>query len=280
MPLLETETERIWFDEAGERGTPVLLIMGFGLTGNTWLPQIRGLKESHRVVWYDHPGIGRSTLGRLKYDMTWLADQAIGILDKLNWQNAHVVGVSMGGMIAQQMALKHGHRVRSLTLMATTAGGPLGHLLISWNLQKLVKCFVGSPRQRARAFMRLAFTPEFSVSKQPPWFRDIWTRDVAGDPGLRVLAAQTNAIRRHNTGANLHRLGGLPTSIFVPEQDCLIPPFEGYRLGKLIPGSKVVRFGGAGHGLNWQFSNQVNERLLAHFDEADEMMIKGDLGVS
>ena len=158
MPLLETETERIWFDEAGERGTPVLLLMGFGLTGNTWLPQIRGLKESHRVVWYDHPGIGRSTLGRLKYDMTWLADQAIGILDKLNWQNAHVVGVSMGGMIAQQMALKHGHRVRSLTLMATTAGGPLGHLLISWNLQKLVKCFVGSPRQRARAFMRLAFT--------------------------------------------------------------------------------------------------------------------------
>src|SRR3954463_5669103 len=130
QPDLHTE---LYWESTGE-GHPVLLVMGLGLSGGAWWRTVDTLSRGFRVITFDNRGVGRSRGLTPAYTTEALADDAVAVLDALEITEANVYGLSLGGMVAQQIALRHPRRVRSLVLGATTPGGrparPAGRPLV------------------------------------------------------------------------------------------------------------------------------------------------------
>jgi 3-oxoadipate enol-lactonase len=255
----------LWYETAGE-GTPVLLIMGFGVKGGAWRRQVPALSARHRVVWFDNRGVGETRAKPRPVSLGHFADDAAGLLDHLAIERAHVVGISMGGMIAQHLALRHAHRLASLTLMATHAGGRL----VVPPLPGL-KRFVGAHfqrRGRGRAVLELLMTPEYlAQADHAEILRDLREELCRKSPAGRL--AQLGAVLRHNTRPHLGRLGQVPTLVVQPGRDILIDPRHSADLAARIPGARLVTLPDVGHGLLRERPADVSALLLGHFAAAE-----------
>src|SRR5258707_1069095 len=113
----------IYYEVHGS-GEPLLLIIGLGTNATGWYLQIPGFSKEYRVIAFDNRGAGRSENPNEPYTMPQMAEDAIGVLDTLGVDAAHVFGMSLGGMIAQELALRHPERVKTLSLGGTMCGGP------------------------------------------------------------------------------------------------------------------------------------------------------------
>ncbi len=269
MPYLERGGRRLWYDTGGNAGPPVLLVMGMGVRGEAWLAQILELQQHHRVAWYDNAGVGRSDPPRGLCSIRSMAADALHLLDHLGWGSAHLAGISMGGMIVQRLALDSRARARSLTLIATHAGGPSTspprpralHLLHSSQLHR------GAERWARVA--ALLFPPTFRDDPGNAALLEMAASLLAIQSHPATFARQLSAVLGHSTRRRLAELEGLPTLIVRPGGDIVIPPRESDRLSRAIPGSRLARFDGAGHGVIAQCSELLNPLMLEHFQQAE-----------
>lgn len=258
---------RIAYDTAGEDGTPVLLIMGFAVRGLAWRRQVPRLAERHQVIWFDNRGVGETEVRLRPMRMKRFAADAIGLLDHLGHETAHIVGISMGGMIAQHVALRHRHRVRSLSLIATHAGG-LGAFLPTRIGAKLFLQANGG-KDRAQATMQLLMSPEhLATCDTRQLVRDLQI-EFGDNMSRRGRLAQATALLRHDTRGRLHQLSGLPTLIVQPAADRLIRSEHSARLAAAIPGAKLLTVPTVGHGLLRETPDVVAEALAGHFAAVD-----------
>lgn len=262
--------QRLWYDLHGSQGTPVVLVMGFGISGRAWAPQVEGLSPHHRTLIFDNRGVGESESSKRRYGFTDLADDVVALMDHLGFERAHVVGVSMGGMVTQHVALHHGDRVRSISLIATLPGGGLRHTLPS---PRAVSLFLrantlrGEPR--FAALRQLLYTRSYldtSVPERGFSQSNLEVFAVPADTTTRLN--QLRAVLRHDLTRELGRVRA-PTLIVKPEQDILVRPDNSERLHRLIPGSRILRLADAGHGATHQRAAEINLALLDHFARAD-----------
>jgi pimeloyl-ACP methyl ester carboxylesterase len=269
MPFKTPGPVRLSFDRAGQNGTPVLLVMGFGMPGRAWMSQVAALSERHRIVWFDNRGVGESDAPEGLYTMEKMAGDAVALLDHLDWDDAHVVGVSMGGMIAQELALRHRTRVRSLSLIATHAGG-WNALRPTWRgLRLFLRANGASGRDRIDTLGKLLYTDAFRMSPEIEQLYAEMLASIAAPAAARGRIAQFAAVARHRTAGRLGQLVDLPTLIIRPEQDVLIRPSESERLKRLMPHAELRSFASGGHGLIRECADAVNAALLEHFRKAD-----------
>lgn len=276
VKLTESAPRICWFREgAGEQ--PVLLIMGFGMRGEAWRPQVDGLKHRHPVVYYDARGLGDSDPVSGGLTIKEMAQDALRVMDEAGLRRAHLVGVSMGGMVAQELALMAPTRFWSLSLLATHSGGPLTWIPKPTSLKDLVLANFASPARRFERLERLLYPAEYRRTCD----RAALERRMQacfGEPTPQVtLNAQLAAVMRHRTHRRLRALT-LPTLVVRADKDRMIAPELVDRLMTVLPRARLVAFEDAGHGLIYQRAESLNRALLDHFEANAPHALMGAAG--
>jgi 3-oxoadipate enol-lactonase len=242
--LAENDGATLYWESAGS-GEPVLLVMGLGMPATGWWRTAPVLARRFRVLTFDNRGSGRSGRPRGPYTLAQLAGDALAVLDAAAEASAHVYGVSLGGMIAQELALRAPERVRSLVLGATTAGGPEHE----------------PPDEETLGFLRRrpAMPPEEGVWASIPYLYGPRALERAADriaedveqrlrfpPDRTGYEAQLAAAMRHDTTARLAAIAA-PTLVLHGDADRTVPVGNGRRLAERLPAARFHLLAGAGH---------------------------------
>ena len=247
----------------GERsGEPLLLIMGLGGNADWWNPLLLELlSQRFHVVTFDNRGAGRSGKPPGPYSIAQMADDAAGLMERLGWASAHVLGMSMGGMIAQELALRHPDRARKLVLLVTACGGR-EHVPPGQEVLKMLLPEKGMSLERmAEITLKLLFPQSFIDAN--PGAAEEMKRAVLGAPiPTRCFLAQLNAIATWSAFPRLKDIRQ-ETLIITGTEDILVPPENSRILAREIPNSRLLEFPGGGHGLIGQFPREVAEEVVA-----------------
>ena len=237
---------RLYWEDTGGDGPPVLLIMGLGMTATGWWRTVPVLAPAGlRVLSFDNRGVGRSERPPGPYTVAEMAADAVAVLDAAGVAAAHVYGISLGGMIAQELALGYPERVRALVLGATTGGGA-GHVPASAETQAFLQ-------QRAQMTAEHAVWASVPINYAPRTRADGGER-IAEDIAQRLrfpvegefYGAQLAAAQAHDASARLGQIRA-PTLVVHGEEDVLIPAANGERLAAAIPGAELALWPGAAH---------------------------------
>ncbi|MFO0667421.1 MAG: alpha/beta hydrolase [Polyangiaceae bacterium] len=254
---------RIAYDSRGTKGPRVLMVMGLGMRGAVWQPQIDGLAENHQLAWLDNRGIGQSEVPSRPFHVRDLAQDVLRVADALGWGSFHLVGVSFGGMISQEVALAAPSRVQSLTLIATHPGGPLGLAPTRSGFPKWLRSAVGPKRERPEYLAKLLYTESFLDAVDASVLEGRLRLQMESIPSTRTSLMQLLAVARHDTRKRLAEIV-VPTLVIKPDRDELVRPFHSDRLHRGIPGARLVTIADAGHGLTFQHAERVNAAIAEH----------------
>jgi 3-oxoadipate enol-lactonase len=271
MAFIENQEARIYWDEQGQ-GAPVLLIMGLSYPSYMWHRTRPVLAAHYQTIALDNRGIGRSDVPSGPYPITLMASDAAAVLDAAGVESAHVFGVSMGGMIAQEFALQYPKRVRSLILGCTAAGGPTVVRAEPEATQMLMTRDKMTPEQAAEApvpFIYDSATPRERIDEdlaiRRPWF-----------PRPEAYAAQLQGILAWEAYS---RLSGItaPTLVIHGESDRLVPPGNAKLIAERIPGATLVMIPHASH-LFLTDQPEVANRAILEFLNAQAASTTADTG--
>ena len=249
----------IYHEEHGD-GVPLLLIMGFTANATAWEVALPGLARQHRVIMFDNRGAGRTDQPEGPYTMAQLAVDAIGVLDQLGVARAHVYGVSMGGMIAQHVYLRHPDRVLSLTLGCTTPGGEHAVQAPAEVVQTLLAATSMTPEQAFAANLPILYSDAFvAAHKDELLARATQYAHLRATP--QGVQGQLAAIVGHDTYERLPDFR-VPTLVLHGDADQLVPTANGKILAERIPGAQLVLYPGARHSFFGEYLEQSTADLL------------------
>jgi pimeloyl-ACP methyl ester carboxylesterase len=253
------------YECSGAEGENVVLIQGLGMGRRGWDAQVPMLSRHHRVLAFDPRDIGDSEKVSRGYSIATLAHDVLRLADEVGWARFHVVGLSMGGLVAQEVALLAPQRVKSLALIASHAGGVTAPVPTWRALWPLCHLAVKRKTGRNEALSRLLLSPEFLKQASPPSVHRRMSL-TAQEPPF-VLWRQVSAVFRHDVRTRLASLS-LPTLIVKPGKDALCRPAHSDTLKALLPHAQVLEFPGSGHAVIFEHAEAVNELLLAHLTSA------------
>ena len=242
--LAEHGNAQLHFDRTGE-GPPVLLVMGLGLPGDAWWRTIPVLAGSFEVISFDNRGSGRSDQPAGPLSIADMAADAVAVLDAAGIARAHVYGMSMGGMIAQELALRHPERIGALVLAASTAGG---RAATPPDAQTLA--FLGRRASMPDDEGRWASVPYVYSDRTCIDGGDRISADFAHRRSYSFHAdgyrAQLAACLSHDTGARLGAIA-MPVLVVHGKEDRMVPPANGRALAAAIPGAELLLLEHAAH---------------------------------
>lgn len=267
MPTFRHADADLFYTSAGE-GPAVILLTGFAVGGGVWEYQVPALSGRYRVICLDNRGAGRTKATSKAWSMRELAGDVLALMDHLGLATAHLVGCSMGGMVAQEVALMARERLLSLTLIATHAGRLVDRLPRKSTVVGFLRSNLGPKEVRRKAVEGLLFPPAYLANGPRDRIDHALERDFLVQPPWPDRLGQLAAIMQHDTSRRLGVLVGLPTLVIVAGQDVLLPPSGCAALARLIPGAREVVLAEAGHGVIGQCPDEVNAALLAHLEAA------------
>jgi len=240
MPFVENLGARIHWDEEGS-GAPLLLIMGLGWPSHAWHRTRPVLREKYRTIALDNRGVGRSEAPAGPYSIAQMAADAAAVLNAARVNAAHVFGVSMGGMIAQEFTLQYPKKVRSLILGCTAAGGPQA-VRAEQDVMQVLITRGQDPDQFAMAISPFIYdrgTPAERIAEDTA-IRRKWY------PPADAYFAQLQAIMSWDAYSRLPQIT-VPTLVVHGESDRLVPPENAKLIAAQIPGAKLVMIPNASH---------------------------------
>lgn len=258
MPIIHVNEIEINYLLEGDGPQTVVLINGLADDLLSWVYQSDALLAAgYRVLRFDNRGIGESSKPAGPYTTALFAADAKALVDKLGLTDFHLMGVSMGGMIAQEYALAYPEDLRSLTLACTYAApGPFCSRMFS--LWADMAPIMGVPTVM-RDVTLWAFTQDF-FAKREAELAEFETAMAYMNQSVAAYLAQLHSIRHHDTTARLGEIG-VRTLVLAGEEDILIPVHLSKELQELIPGAEFATTSG-GHGCIWEHPNAFNEQFI------------------
>jgi len=250
------------------KGEPLVLIQGYSADHSGWMFQTRAFKKYYRVITFDNRGVGKTSKPGGAYSTKMMADDTVGLMDHLGIKKAHVLGVSMGGMIAQAVAINYPERVNKLILGCTYAGRNESSGLAP----EFSRAFgygedytEDEVRSVARSTPILKITDTISsLAFNRPLFRIIFIplmRIQVRLNGNTGLLGQLEAVLNHNTFKNLPAVK-VPTLVINGSKDRDIKPSSSDVIAKLIPNAKLVKVEGGSHAFFIEMSGRFNKEVL------------------
>jgi 3-oxoadipate enol-lactonase len=262
VPHAAVDGTTLYYERRGE-GEPVLLIQGMSGTHLAWgEPFLGALGDDLDLVIYNHRGVGESGPQEGAVTITGLADDAAGMLEALGWETAHVLGISMGGMVAQELALRHPERIRTLVLGCTYPGGAGAQLADPALVQELAGALLSGDRELA---LRTGFAANLSAafaSEEANW--EPFHAMATGLPvPVPVIIAQMQAVIGHDTSA---RLGSIdkPTLVIHGTEDRMLPVTNGELIARLVPDARLELLEGVGHMFWWEQPERSAALVRSH----------------
>jgi pimeloyl-ACP methyl ester carboxylesterase len=289
MPLAGTaDGTSVYFERHAPHGAanaPVIVALPvMGTSGQLYANAVRpGVEAGYGVVTIDHRGSGRSGRSRIPWSTAVGADDVVAVLNEIGIERAHISGASLGGMVAQEVALRHPERTAALALFATTGGWPRLDLVSPSAILMLARGmfrFADSPRSvdmRVQRAIGLWFSPDFAERARPgtpAWeaLRSLFQEMEEASP--RSRRAQLIAALRHSTWRRLRQIGA-PTLVQHGAADKVISWRAGEVLARMIPRAEFHRWPGAGHALGLEIPDR-SYRLALHFLSQHDHLIDSE----
>lgn len=254
MPSAELNGLEIFYDVHGE-GEPLLCVHGLGCDRRAWVLQVQPFSEKYKTVLFDNRDVGQSSEATSEYTTADMARDVIGLADHLELETFHLLGISLGGMISQQVALAVPERVRSLTLAVThggvqKAGQIRGRILgaIAENLSR---------EDSVDNLLYLCYTEAFFENEQMYDFMKTALLENPYPQSPEAFARQAAAGAHHDVRDRLGELS-MPVHVIGAERDLMIPIWKARELADLIPGAKYTEIPAQGHGVMWEGADQFN----------------------
>ncbi|MCK6519266.1 alpha/beta hydrolase [Myxococcota bacterium] len=271
MPTLNLPDATVFFDQAGRAGPRVMMVQGAGVIGEGWRGIVNLLAGDHQLAWHDNRGVGRSLPLRGPVTVEAMAKDTLAVMDQLGWEDAHLVGHSLGGIVVQELAQRATGRARSLSLISTAGRGRdvMFNMPVSaWGAS--LRMTFGADRGRwlalaelslsAAAIQRLGDDETIALLKRS------FCEDFVQMPA--VVRAQTGALWAHSA-PDYRPLQGLPTLILTGSDDRTVHTRLSDVLHAALPQSRLVRMPGEAHALIFTELDAVSTLLAEHFADAE-----------
>jgi len=249
------------YQESGQ-GEPFTLIIGLGSDKSNWRLQTTFFGKHYRIITFDNRGSGRSDKPAEPYTIKAMADDTIGLLDHIGIERTHLLGISMGGMIAQELAIRYPERVEKLVLASTFARRE-GESGFSEEVSRAVKTWEASPqgitdtRRVIDLILDLTFNKlSYRVLALP------LMRTAVRFSSLRGVGEQLRATLGHDVYSRLPIIQA-PTLVITGTADRVIKPSSSEVIAKSIPGSTLVKIEGGSHGLSGEMSGEFNTYVMS-----------------
>jgi pimeloyl-ACP methyl ester carboxylesterase len=258
VAILELDGRSIYYEVHGS-GEPLLCVMGLAADTLSWTLQLPAFAERHQTLIFDNRDVGQSSQVEGDYDLADMAGDALALADSLSLQSFHLLGVSMGGAIAQELALSAPHRIRTLTLAVTFAGsGAYGAALAnSWGERAMML----TREQRVDELLLLTLSEDFFETQGAVDFVRRMALQNPNPQPPEAFRRQLHASSRHEARDRLGSLS-MPAHVIAAEHDILIPAWKCAEVAELIPGAKLTMMERAPHGMQLERAQEFNDLVL------------------
>jgi 3-oxoadipate enol-lactonase len=264
MPTIQANGQTLYYEVHGE-GEPLLLVMGLAADTMAWALQVPAFSARYRTVSFDNRDVGQSSMAEGPYEITDMAQDTLALADALELESFHLVGVSMGGAIAQEVALAAPDRVRTLTLAMTWPKGGAWAAKLSELWSARVEHM--SREQRVDELMLLTLSEDFFENAEGvAWLRDLMLQNPHPQ-SADAFARQLDASSRHDTRERLGSVA-MPTHVIGAEHDILVPVWKSRELAELIPGARLSVVDAGPHGANLERAEEFNRLVLDFLDQS------------
>lgn len=257
MPYAENSETKIYWEERGS-GPPLVLIMGLGYTSEMWHRMLPVLAAEHRTIIFDNRGVGRSSVPAAAYSISDMAADAAAVMDAAEIASAHVLGISMGGLIAQEFALRYPERTKSLILGCTHHGGREAVVADREVFEVLMSRGEMPPEEGTRAMVPYIYDASTARERIE---EDLEIR-MRTYPTSEGYFGQVQAIFAFDVRNRLPEISAR-TLILHGESDRLVPPENGRLLARLIPNSTLIMLPNASHVFMTDQPEAANDAILS-----------------
>jgi pimeloyl-ACP methyl ester carboxylesterase len=270
MPSIKVHDVNLYYEMHG-KGIPLVLIMGLRRNLEWWYGQIAELSKHFQVLAFDNRGAGRSDKPEMEYSISLFADDTAGLMDDLGIPNAHVLGVSMGGYIAQELALHHPDKVRSLILGCTSCGGSRAVLTSEERIKKFAANEGLSPDEILLKDMDIYFSNRF-IEEHPEKVQEFIKISLRHYQPADAFLRQFAACLKHDTA---DRLSGIKAPVFIMagDDDPLVPSKNSLILKELLPGSTLCFFPDCRHCFFIEEAARFNRKAVEFITSVENALL-------
>ena len=274
MPKINVNGCDIYYEVHGQ-GDPLMMIMGLRRNMEWWYHQLPVLSKRFKVIAFDNRGAGRSDKPEMDYSIRLFADDTAALMDELGIDHAHVLGISMGGYIAQELAINYPEKVADLILGCTSCGGEKVVLMKADRLEKFTANDGLTPEEILQKDMDIYFSDGF-IENNPKAVEQFSEISMRYYQPVHAFQRQFAACLDHDTVSRLHRISQ-PILIMAGDDDPLVPPENSHTLKGLLPEAKLSVFPKGRHCFFIEYFERFNQEVISFFNSSIKLNSKRDI---